>query len=102
VRLAVRVQPGARRDALLARLADGTWKVAVAAPAREGRANDAVVRLLSGLLGIPRRQVVVARGASARGKWIDIEGLPEAEAHARLAAALAGAKREDEGERRGE
>ena len=102
MRLEVRVQPGAKRDALLARLADGTWKVAVAAPAQEGRANEAVVRLLSRLLGVPRRQVVVARGASARGKWIDVEGLSEAEAHARLAAALAEARRKDEGERRGE
>ena len=102
MRLALRVQPGAKRDALLARLADGTWKVAVAAPAREGRANEAVVRLLGELLGVPRRQVVVARGTSARGKWVDIEGLTEAEAHARLAAALEQAKRKGEGERRGE
>lgn len=102
MRLALRVQPGAKRDALLARLPDGTWKVAVAAPARDGRANEAVVRLLSGLLGVPRRQVVVARGTSARGKWIDVEGVSEAEAEARLARALEEAKRKDEGTRRGE
>ena len=88
MRLALRVQPGAKRSALLARLASGQWKVAVAAPPLEGRANEAVVELLSGLLGVKRRQVVVARGASSRDKLVEVEGLSEAEAEARLAAAL--------------
>src|SRR5689334_25378665 len=44
-RISVRVQPGARRTALLGRLADGTWKLAVTAPPEGGRANDAVVEL---------------------------------------------------------
>jgi uncharacterized protein (TIGR00251 family) len=89
VRLALRVQPGAKRDGLLARLASGEWKVAVSAPPLEGRANEAVVELLSGLLGVKRRQVVVTRGASSRQKLVEVEGLSEAEAEARLAAALA-------------
>jgi len=89
VRLALRVQPGAKRDALLARLANGEWKVAVSAPPLEGRANEAVVELLSQLLGVKRRQVVVTRGASSRHKQVEVEGLGEAEVEARLAAALA-------------
>jgi len=89
VRLALRVQPGAKRSALLARLASGEWKVAVSAPPLEGRANEAVVELLSELLGVKRRQVVVTRGASSRNKQVEVEGLDEAEAEARLAAALA-------------
>lgn len=110
-KLALRVQPGARRDALLARLAGGEWKVAVTAPPLEGRANEAVVELLSGLLGVPRRQLRVARGASSRAKLIEVEGLSEAEATARLAAALAaaeagaggrGKRAKGEGGRRGE
>jgi uncharacterized protein len=88
VKLALRVQPGAKRNALLARLASGEWKVAVSAPPLEGRANDAVVELVSGLLGVPRRQVTVARGTSSRSKVLDVEGVSAAEAEARLAAAL--------------
>ena len=90
-RLPVRVQPGAKRGGLLGRLASGEWKLAVTAPPVEGRANEAVVELLSELLGVSRRQLRVARGAASRGKWIEVEGLTEAEVSRRLAAALAGA-----------
>jgi len=88
VKLALRVQPGAKKSALLARLASGEWKVAVSAPPVEGRANDAVVELVSGLLGVKRRQVTVARGTSSRSKLLEVEGVSAAEAEARLAAAL--------------
>ncbi|HUK63229.1 MAG TPA: DUF167 domain-containing protein [Dongiaceae bacterium] len=88
MKLALRVQPGAKRNALLARLASGEWKVAVAAPPSEGRANDAVVELVSDLLGVKRRQVTVARGTSSRSKVLEVEGVSAAEAEARLAAAL--------------
>ena len=94
-RLSLRVQPGAKRNALLARMPGGIWKVAVAAPPLEGRANDAVVELLSDLLGVHRRQVTLARGTSSRSKVIEVEGLSEAEANARLEAALAKKEEED-------
>jgi uncharacterized protein (TIGR00251 family) len=96
-RIAVRVQPGARRDALLGRLESGEWKLAVSAPPEDGRANDAVVELVAGLLRVQRRQVVVARGASSRGKQLEITGLDVDEAIRRLADALP-----DRGETHGE
>lgn len=87
-RLNVRVQPGARRDALLARLESGEWKLAVSAPPEDGRANEAVVELLARLLGVKRRQVTVARGHGARTKQIEVAGISAADAERRLAAAL--------------
>ena len=95
MRLALRVQPGAKRSKLLARLASGEWKVAVAALTLEGRANEAVVELVSELLGVKRRQVTVARGASSRSKLVEVEGVSEAEAEARLTAALPDANRDE-------
>ena len=88
MRLALRVQPGAKRSALLERLASGEWKVAVAAPPLEGRANAAVIELLSELLDVPRRRLELVRGASSRRKSIEVEGLSETEVEARLTAAL--------------
>ena len=102
MRLALRVQPNAKRNALLGRLPRGEWKLAVAAPPVEGKANEAVLELMSELLGVRRRQVAVARGASSRGKLVEVEGLSEAEAHARLEAVLAAANEKDRGEARGE
>jgi hypothetical protein len=88
-KLAVRVQPGARRSSLLERLASGEYKLAVTAPPEDGRANEAVVELLAELLSVKRRQVSVARGLSSRIKQIDIEGLETAEAERRMQAHLA-------------
>lgn len=87
-RLAVRVQPRARRAALVGRLASGEWKLAVTAPPEGGRANEAVVELMSALLGVSRRAVAVVRGATSRAKTIQVEGVSAAEAESRLAAAL--------------
>ena len=93
-RLEVRVQPGARRDALLSRLGTGEWKLAVTAPPEDGRANDAVEELLAALLALKRRQVSVARGHGSRRKQVDVTGIDDAEARRRLEAALAAGERE--------
>ena len=89
MKLALRVQPNARRTALLMRMSSGEWKVAVSAPPADGRANDAVVELVSDLLGVKRSQVTLVRGASARSKVVEVEGMSAGTAEARLAAALA-------------
>lgn len=86
VRLAIRVQPGARRDGLAGTRSDGTWKVAVTAPPEGGRANAAVVEVLAAALGLKPRQVKVTRGAASRSKTVEIEGLDEAQVRARLEA----------------
>lgn len=95
MKLSLRVQPGARRSALLARLASGEWKVAVAAPPVEGKANEAVIELVSELLQVKRRQVTVARGASSRAKTVEVEGISAADAESKLAAVLAAAQEDD-------
>lgn len=92
VKIAVRVQPGARRDALLERLASGEWKLAVSAPPEDGRANEAVVELMAELLGIKRRQVTVSRGMSSRTKLIEVAELEADTVEQRLTAALEASK----------
>ena len=89
MKLSLRVQPGARRNALVARLAGGEWKVTVAAPPVEGQANDAVIELVSELLGLKRRQDTVARGTSSRSNVVEVQGISAADVEARLAAVLA-------------
>ncbi len=84
----MRVHPGARRPGLVGRLEDGSFKVAVAEPPEGGRANAAVVGLVAAALGLRPRQVRVVRGAAARVKLLEIEGLGEGEMARRLAAAL--------------
>ena len=88
VRLTVRVHPGAKAEGLAGRLGDGTLKLAVAAPPEGGRANRAVEALLAGILGVPRARVAVVRGAGARSKVVEVEGLDESEVDRRIEDAL--------------
>lgn len=88
VRLAVRVRPGAAREGLQGRLGDGTLRLAVTAPPEGGRANQAVETLLAGVLGLPRARVTVVRGAAARAKVVEVDGLDEGEVERRIDDAL--------------
>jgi uncharacterized protein (TIGR00251 family) len=82
-RITVRVSPGARRTELAGRHGAG-WKVRVAAPPERGRANEALVAHLAGLLGLPKAAVRVVAGATSRDKLVEIDGLSPAEVDARL------------------
>jgi uncharacterized protein (TIGR00251 family) len=82
-RLAVRVQPRARRDEIVGER-DGVVLIRVTAPPVEGKANAAVCRLLANRLGLARGKVAVVRGASARNKVVEIEGLEADEARRTL------------------
>lgn len=94
-RIAIRVQPGARRAGVVGRLADGTWKFAVTAPPEGGRANAAVVEGVAGVLGLRARQVTVVAGATSRSKTIDVEGLDAGTIDARFTAATRGTRLTD-------
>ena len=83
--LLVRVTPAASRDALLGWQGD-VLRLSVAAPAQRGKANEALLRLLSTALGLPRQRLRIVRGQTSRQKVIAIEGLDEAEVRARLDA----------------
>jgi uncharacterized protein len=77
-RIEVRVQPRARRDEIAGERA-GALVVRVTAPPVEGRANEAVRRLLAKRLGIAPGKVAIVRGEGARDKLIEVEGLEPAE-----------------------
>ena len=72
--LAVRAQPGAKRNAVLGEQA-GALKVAVTAPPEDGRANAAIVEVLRDWLGVKRSQVELAGGLTNRNKTILIRGV---------------------------
>jgi uncharacterized protein (TIGR00251 family) len=76
--LRVRVTARASRDEL-AGLRDGVLHVRVSAPPVDGRANQAVCRLIARALKVGRTSVTVTRGERSRDKVVEIEGVtPEA------------------------
>jgi uncharacterized protein len=93
-RLQLRVSPGAARSAVVGRHGTG-WKVRVAARAEDGRANDALVRLLADTLALPVRNVRIVSGHASRDKTVALEGL-ESDKAERLLAIASSAGREPE------
>jgi uncharacterized protein len=86
-RLRLRVAPGARRTEIVGRHGAG-WKVRVAAPPADGRANDAVCALLARALDVPRRAVAIVSGHGSREKLVEVTGIDPDETERRLGAAL--------------
>jgi uncharacterized protein YggU (UPF0235/DUF167 family) len=82
----LRVAPGARRTEVVGRHGAG-WKVRVAAPPEDGRANAAVCSLLAETLELPRAAVSVVWGHGSRDKLVDVAGLGPEETERRLAGA---------------
>ena len=75
VRIKVRVQPRARRNAVDGVLGD-TLKIRVTAPPTDGKANAELIALLSDFFGVPRRAIVIVSGHTSRDKVVAIEALP--------------------------
>ncbi|CAK7230335.1 hypothetical protein SBRCBS47491_007549 [Sporothrix bragantina] len=74
------VKPGASkvREGIMA-VTEEAVEICVAAQAREGEANKAVVDVLCKILGVPKSHVSVARGAKSRDKTVAVTGMVEAE-----------------------
>ncbi len=78
--LNVRVQPRASREGI-ALMEDGSLKIRLAAPPVDGAANEALVRLLSELLSVPRSSVEIVSGRTSRAKIVRISGRTEEDIH---------------------
>ncbi len=78
MRFAIRVKPGAKKNAVGGRHGDALV-VAVTAPPVEGKANEAVRKALATAFGVRRQDVVIVAGEKGRDKVVE---LPDD--HARL------------------
>ena len=64
----VTVKPGSRKGPLVEVAEDGSLTVYVRERAIEGRATEAVIRVLAEHLGVPKSQVELISGATSRVK----------------------------------
>jgi uncharacterized protein (TIGR00251 family) len=81
--LAIRVQPRAKRTEVAGERGEAVV-IRVNAPPVDGRANEAVCRLIAKRLDVPRTAVQIVRGESARDKLVRIDGLTADEARTAL------------------
>jgi uncharacterized protein (TIGR00251 family) len=77
--LRIHIVPHANDDAVIGEHGDAI-KIKLRAPAREGKANAALMRFLAGQLQLPRHAIVLQRGRRSRDKLVRIEGLSEPDA----------------------
>jgi len=84
---AVRVQPRARKNAVLGEIGEAL-KIALTAPPVEGRANEACLSFLAELLKVPRSSITITAGESSRNKMIRVAGISAAEIAGRLQTAV--------------
>ena len=72
VMLSLRVTPRAHRETLT--VEQGQLRVRLRAAPVDGAANDALIALLAERTGLPRRDITLLRGATARLKQLAIAG----------------------------
>ena len=74
----MRLQPRAHADEIVGERA-GVLIVRVTAPPVDGRANEALCRLLAKRARVGVRSVTIVRGAGSREKLVRVEGITGAE-----------------------
>ncbi len=74
----VRARPGASRNRLEG-IHGGALKVAVTAPPEKGKANKALLEVLSKAMGIPKKRLALAKGETSKDKWVAVQGIPPSE-----------------------
>lgn len=78
VLLWIKAVPGASRDQISGVLGD-RLKIRIAAPPEDGKANEAICRLLAEQLGIKVKQVSIETGHSNAEKTVRIVGVTAAQ-----------------------
>jgi hypothetical protein len=84
-RITVKVHPRARRTRIAGKIGE-TWKLDMAAPPVDGKANVACIRFFAELAGVPQAYVRIVLGLSNRTKVIEIAGVSQQLIESRLSA----------------
>ena len=71
MRISAKVKAGAKIDRV-EKISDKEFMVWVKQEAKEGRANQAVVKLLSEYFHIPKSRITILKGHTSRNKIIEI------------------------------
>jgi uncharacterized protein (TIGR00251 family) len=73
-RLLLKVTAGARNTAFSGRFGDA-WKLHIAAPPVDGKANEVITRFLAALCKRPNNAVRIVSGLTSSRKTVEIEGI---------------------------
>lgn len=74
LRFEVHAKPKAKKSGVLRPRGEAV-EIAIAAPPVDGAANEELIRFLSKLFGVPKRNVEIVRGETSQTKLIAVTGL---------------------------
>ncbi len=86
--LAVRVTPRAKHDCITGVMQDGTVKICLTSPPVEGKANRALIELLSSILSIPASNFEIVAGKNSRDKLVSVIGIEAQQLQEKIVAYL--------------
>jgi uncharacterized protein (TIGR00251 family) len=70
-RITIRVIPNASRSEVVGR-EGATWKIRLAAPPVDGKANEALIRFLADLLDVAPSEIDIVKGRSSKTKILSV------------------------------
>lgn len=82
-RITVKVQPRAKATRIAGKM-ENAYRLQLAAPPVDGKANEECIAFLAGLAGVPKSRVRIVSGMTSRMKIVEIDGVAQAEMEARL------------------
>lgn len=72
MRISVKVKPNSKIKRI-EKLSDNEFMLFIKVPPKEGKANKAVVDLLSEYLDLPKTNITIIKGLTSRNKVLDIK-----------------------------
>ncbi|HKW96963.1 MAG TPA: DUF167 domain-containing protein [Bryobacteraceae bacterium] len=75
-RITVKVQPRAKVTRIAGRM-ENAYRLQLAAPPVDGKANEACVEFLAALAGVAKSRVRIVSGLTSRMKVVEIDGITQ-------------------------
>ena len=69
----IKVLPRSSRNEVVGEMADGTLKIKLTAPPVDGKANEALIKLLAEHFSVTKSKIRIVSGATSKNKIIEIE-----------------------------
>ena len=77
MKLNIRVLPRSSKNEVVGQMRDGVLKIKLTAPPVEGKANEALIEILSEHFKVQKNKIKIVKGLTSRNKIVEIEK-PEA------------------------
>ena len=71
--LNIRVLPRSSKNEVVGEMPNGSIKVKLTAPPIDGKANDALIELLSDYYHVPKNKITIRKGLYSKNKVVEIK-----------------------------